>query len=94
MARKKWTTDPQEEWLAARLPEFCTAQQDKATQKFFPDVYEAWFAKFPSRIPTEEEVANAEGDAKVAAAAINKADRDVCISRYLRLVNSINNHNF
>ena len=94
MPRKKWTTEQQEKWLSALLPQFCTAQQDKTTQNFYPTVYKEWFAKFPSRVPTEEELQDAKGNAQVAAALINKADREVSINNLSHLINLINSYGF
>ena len=65
MPQKKWTTQEQEDWFNARLPEFCVAMQDKTMARFFPTVYQDWFTEFPSSPPSEEQLQDAKGDASV-----------------------------
>ncbi|EMD37243.1 hypothetical protein CERSUDRAFT_123247 [Gelatoporia subvermispora B] len=43
----KWANKEQVGWLEARIPDFRAHQADRNVPKFWPCVYNAWFAQFP-----------------------------------------------
>ena len=67
---------PQKRWLVERYPLFLDHQAKKATGKFFPRLYEDYFAEWPPTA-TEEEVASADGNADVAVARARKKNERV-----------------
>ena len=72
MPHKSWTTEPQREWLEARLADFREAQEDKTTAKiFFPKTFKAWKEQWPASPPTEQEITDA-GSLKKAGSIKNK----------------------
>jgi hypothetical protein len=73
MTRKAWTTDPQKEWLEARLAAFREAQHAKTTATvFFPQKQKAFKEEWPVEPPTEQEIADA-GSTEKATSIKNKA---------------------
>jgi hypothetical protein len=72
MTRKAWTTEPQREWLEARLAAFREAQHAKTTASvFFPQSQKAFKEEWPVEPPTNEEIADA-GSIEKATANKNK----------------------
>ena len=60
MARRKWTTTDQEDWLKSHLAGFSDAQVNKTTSKeFFPAVLKDWRKAWPTPVPTPEEITQA-----------------------------------
>ena len=81
MTRKTWTTDPQREWLEARLAEFREAQQTKtSTTIFFPQTQKRFKDKWPRALePTDEEIAEADGSIEKAIGNKSKLLNNVSI---------------
>jgi len=57
---RRWTTPKQEEWLNSKVPGYLEASSNRCYDKFWPPLYEEWFATFPepdpdSDAPTEDE---------------------------------------
>ena len=57
MGRKKWTTNPQEDWLLERVPGFVQSQKDKSSSTFLAHLYSEFHKLWPYREPTDEEIA-------------------------------------
>lgn len=73
MTRKAWTTEPQREWLEARLSLFREAQQAKTTATIFlPRIQKEFKDKWPVEPPTKEDIPEA-GSIEKATANKNKA---------------------
>jgi hypothetical protein len=74
MTRKAWTTEPQREWLEARLAAFREAQHTKTTSTtFFPQTQKSFKDDWPVEPPTNEEITDAGGSIEKATANKNKA---------------------
>jgi len=78
MTRKAWMTDPQKEWLEARLPAFREAQHQRTLMKTFVSVtFNTWKEAWPIEPPTEEEVTE-DGSVEKAIAVKAKTQESVC----------------
>ncbi|KAF8487814.1 hypothetical protein F5888DRAFT_1624159 [Russula emetica] len=72
MGKRRWTTPEQRAWLEALVPAFVHAQQQKATGTFFEDTYKRWYKKWPTALPTTEEIREAKGNTERALASQRK----------------------
>ena len=66
----------QKTWLAEKFEEYKEHHRKKTLKLFFPTVYKDYFTLWPPT-PTEEELAAAKGDAKVATARVQKKEQRV-----------------
>lgn len=53
--RRRWTTPEQLDWLQQRHPAYLEAQSQGRYDKFWPKIFQDWFATFPAREPTEND---------------------------------------
>jgi hypothetical protein len=50
MAPPRWTSDPQLQWLTARIGKYLQSQSEGDQIEFFANLDEAWFALYPAEI--------------------------------------------
>lgn len=58
--KRRWTTPAQQQWLLAQFPDYLEAQSKGRYEKFWPDFFRDWFAKFPPRKPTDDDSSDIE----------------------------------
>ena len=79
MGKKRWTSPVQQTWLETLIPAFVEAQQEKSTKTFFEKTYDVWHEKWPTAVPTEGEIRDAEGSTEKALALKRKFDDSVSV---------------
>ena len=79
MGKKRWTSPDQQAWLETLIPAFIEAQQEKGTKMFFEKTYDMWHETWPTAVPTEGEIRDAEGSAEKALALKRKFDDSVSV---------------
>jgi|ERR1700679_597070 hypothetical protein len=77
MPKKTWASKEQLDWLSAQLPDFRITQDAKTTPSFFAKLYDEFHAQWPLAPPTEEEIANDDGNAELAQTTKEKASETV-----------------
>ena len=81
MPKKSWTSDDQQTWLLAKLPDFRQAQEAKSTPTFFSELYSQFYEEWPLASPNAEEISKAGGNEEKAKTEKQKTSEQV--SRFL-----------
>jgi hypothetical protein len=58
--KRRWTTEAQRTFLTEYVPRYIEAQASRKFHKFWPILYQDWFAKFPEGEPTEDDPTDSE----------------------------------
>jgi hypothetical protein len=58
--KRRWTTPEQRDFLSTYVPRYLEAQASRKYTKFWPTLYQAWFAKFPEPEPREDDPSETE----------------------------------
>ena len=77
MGKRPWTTPAQRAWLKALIPDFTTAQDGKTTEVFFEDTFTKWYVKWPTPVPTQDEIEEAKGSLEKVLTEKEKFMKDV-----------------
>jgi hypothetical protein len=77
MPKKSWTSDDQQTWLLAKLPDFRQAQEAKTTPTFFSELYNKFHEEWPLASPNADEISKAGGNEEKAITDKQKASEQV-----------------
>lgn len=58
--KQHWTTAEQWEFLAEYIPKYLEAQASRNFGKFWPALYQKWFAQYPVGEPTNDDPTDSE----------------------------------
>ena len=72
----RWTTDEQREFLDSYVPRYLEAQTSRKYHKFWPGLYQAWFAKYPEPDPEENDPTESEVEDDPDPDTISESDAD------------------
>lgn len=59
---RRWTTDDQEAWLTAKLPDYLEAALTRRFDKFWPILFQMWFDTFEEPPPDPDDPTDCESD--------------------------------
>lgn len=62
--KRRWTTAEQLQWLERRHPDYLEAQSNGRYDRFWPGLFQDWFAVFPAREPAEDDPTDSEPEAQ------------------------------
>jgi hypothetical protein len=77
MPKKSWTSEDQQTWLLAKLPDFRQAQEAKTTPTFFSELYNKFHEEWPLASPNADEISKADGSEEKAKTDKQKASEQV-----------------
>ena len=60
LKKQCWTTPEQRDFLSTYVPRYLEAQAARKYAKFWPTLYQAWFAKFPEPEPRDDDPTETE----------------------------------
>ena len=72
--RRRWTTEEQRSFLEIHVPQYLAAQASRTYHKFWPGLYQEWFAKFPEPEPQENDPMESEVEDDAEPDALSESD--------------------
>ena len=71
MTHRKWTTQPQVEWLKSHCDSFATTEANNTRNEFFQGVIAKWLELWPNPEPSSDDVAQNGGTEQAVHALYN-----------------------
>lgn len=61
---RRWTTVEQEAWLKSKLPTYLEASVSRRYDRFWPNLFQEWFATFKEPDPDPNDPTDSESDSE------------------------------